>query len=103
MTTDKTPADIWNEAIDAARTELAEATEYGGAYGQQVRKPSGWRRAAQHLATLPNPYGPAGPPARESPEWAALCQAAEALGKAAAEFANAKDDYTTKYPKGLTK
>lgn len=44
-------------------------------------------------------YGKAPVPARESPEWEALCQAAENLGKAWAEFQNAKDAYTTRYPK----
>jgi hypothetical protein len=44
-------------------------------------------------------YGKLPVPARESPEWAALCTAAEELGKAAALFANAKDDYTTRYPR----
>ena len=47
-------------------------------------------------------YGKLPVPARESPEWAALCKAAESLGKAAAEFMNAKDDYTTKYPKEVS-
>lgn len=41
------------------------------------------------------------PPARSSPEWKALVEAAGKLGTAAAEFQNAMEKYTAKYPKGL--
>lgn len=37
--------------------------------------------------------------ARDSPEWAELVQRSEALGEAVALWQNAKDAYTTKYPK----
>lgn len=44
-------------------------------------------------------FGKTPVPARESPEWEALCKAAENLGKAVAEFQNTKDNYTTRYPR----
>lgn len=95
----KSAAEVWNEAIEAARKELAEATQYGGPHGQSQRKVSGWTTAAQRVATIRNPYTDTGIPARESEEWKALVVSAENLGRAVAEFQNAKDDYTTLYPK----
>jgi hypothetical protein len=40
------------------------------------------------------------PPARISPEWKALVEAAEKMGTAVAEFQNAKDAFVKQYPKG---
>jgi hypothetical protein len=98
MTTEKSPAEIWNEAVEA----VAQHLETGIVHYQwngNPRRPNNYRAAAADARTTPNPYGPAGPPPRESPEWAELCKAAEGLGEAVAKFQNAKDDYTTRYPK----
>lgn len=95
----KSAAEVWDEALAAAQQALAGATQYGGAYGQQQRKVSGWTSASQFVAKIPNPYHNSGIPARESEQWKALCVSAENLGKAVAEFQNAKDDYTSLYPK----
>lgn len=95
---EKSPAEIWNEAVEA----VAQHLETGIVHYQwngTPRRPHNYRAAAADARTTPNPYGPAGPPPRESPEWAELCKAAEGLGEAVAKFQNAKDDYTTRYPK----
>lgn len=97
--TEKSAADVWNEAVAAAAASLLTATEYGGAHGQRMRRPSNFGRAATHVQMIPNPYTDTGIPARESEEWKALVVSAENLGRAVAEFQNAKDDYTTLYPK----
>jgi hypothetical protein len=95
----KSAAEVWDEAMETAAKSLAEAKQYGGPHGQQMRKVSGWTTASQFVARIPNPYTDTGIPARESEEWKALCVSAENLGRAVAEFQNAKDDYTTLYPK----
>lgn len=94
----KSPADIWNEAVEAVAQHLETGIVHY-TWNGNTRRPSNYRAAAADARTTPNPYGDSGPPARESPEWEALCKAAENLGKAVAEFQNTKDDYTTRYPK----
>jgi hypothetical protein len=96
--TEKTPADVWNEAVEAVAQHLETGIVHY-TWNGNTRRPSNYRAAAADARTTPNPYGPAGPPARESPEWNALVESAENLGRAVAEFQNAKDDYTTLYPK----
>lgn len=95
---EKSAADIWNEAVEAVARHLETGVVHYQWNGTP-RRPSNYRAAAADARTTPNPYGDKGVPARESPEWNALVESAENLGRAVAEFQNAKDDYTTLYPK----
>lgn len=98
----KSAEHVWNEAMAAAAKALHDAREYGGAYGQQERRPSNFGRAADWLNKVPNPYRggdiTTGVPPRQSQEWHELCKAASEMGEAVARFQNARDAYTTKYP-----
>lgn len=95
---DKSPADIWADAVEAVAQHLETGvTHY--TWNGNARRPSNYRAAAADARTTPNPYGTPGTTARESPEWAELVQRTEDLGKAVALWQNARDAYVDKYPK----
>lgn len=55
-TVEQLQAETFDEAKTHAIVRLRECREAGGLYGQQMKRPSNFGRAADYLRTLPNPY-----------------------------------------------
>lgn len=55
-TIERLQAETFDKAKTHAIVSLRECREAGGAYGQQMKRPSNFGRAADYLRTLPNSY-----------------------------------------------
>jgi hypothetical protein len=47
-----TPPTVRNDVLEEAAAALENARQYGGAYGQKLRRPSNYASAAHHVRTL---------------------------------------------------
>lgn len=47
---------LWDQTMADAIHALEQARQPGGSYGQQDRRPSGFRNAADYLRRMKNPY-----------------------------------------------
>jgi flagellin-like hook-associated protein FlgL len=98
MTTEKTAAEVWDEAVEATAKHLEEDVIHY-TWNGRPRRPSNYRAAAADARTTPNPYrGNDAALARTSAAWLHLSDAAAKLGAAAAEFDIARQNYLDTNP-----